>query len=282
LHLLHWNLVYRFVVKNYSSNSLFSGIDLLFCTEIDGRIVPRLRCSCCSKICLYMLYCVYMCFIVEIPKWLVVYSKGAREHDHKLKVGVDFLASSSNCDTSISGMLQKWKVWEETLTNLTNGLTCQRFLLPICCCQSFVRWKIIKFPFIKFLAHLSSGELFWLSIVHLSVCPSVNFYIFDFSRTTGPILTRLGTNHFWGEGIQVCSNEGDSPSPRGDNSERVNKRPRGHIAHQSYIGKYFAYKHIQSYFSLLPLDHLASKFELFFGSVVSSRDFQRSSPLKHM
>jgi hypothetical protein len=23
------------------------------------------------------------------------------------------------------------------------------------------------------------------------------------------------------EGIQVCSNEGDSPSPRGDNSERV-------------------------------------------------------------
>lgn len=24
----------------------------------------------------------------EIPKWLVVYSKGAREHDHKLKVGI--------------------------------------------------------------------------------------------------------------------------------------------------------------------------------------------------
>jgi hypothetical protein len=42
-----------------------------------------------------------------------------------------------------------------------------------------------------------------------------------FSRTTGPSLTRLGTNHPWGKGIQVCSNEGDSPSPRGDNSERV-------------------------------------------------------------
>jgi hypothetical protein len=39
-------LVYRFVGKSYSSNSLFSGIDLLFCTEIDGRIMPRLRCSC--------------------------------------------------------------------------------------------------------------------------------------------------------------------------------------------------------------------------------------------
>jgi hypothetical protein len=42
-----------------------------------------------------------------------------------------------------------------------------------------------------------------------------------FSRTTGPILTRLGTNHPWGERIQVCSNEGDCLSPRGDNSETV-------------------------------------------------------------
>jgi hypothetical protein len=51
---------------------------------------------------------------------------------------------------------------------------------------------------------------------------SVTFYIFDFfSRTTGPILTRLGTNYPWGTGIQVCSKEGDSPSPRGDNSKRV-------------------------------------------------------------
>jgi hypothetical protein len=47
----------------------------------------------------------------------------------------------------------------------------------------------------------------------------------------------------------------------------LNKRPRGHIAHLSNIGKYFAYEHMQHYFSLLPLDHLARKFELFFGSV---------------
>jgi hypothetical protein len=65
-----------------------------------------------------------------------------------------------------------------------------------------------------------------LSVVSLavypSVYPSINFYIFDFfSRTTGPILIKLGTNHPWGEGIQVCSNEGDCPSPRGDNSKRV-------------------------------------------------------------
>jgi hypothetical protein len=55
-----------------------------------------------------------------------------------------------------------------------------------------------------------------------SVCTSVNFYIFDFfSRTVGPILTRLNTNHPWVKGIQVCSKEGDIPSPRGDNRERV-------------------------------------------------------------
>jgi hypothetical protein len=42
-----------------------------------------------------------------------------------------------------------------------------------------------------------------------------------FSRTTGPILTRLSTHHPWRERIQVSLKEGGSPSPRGDNSERV-------------------------------------------------------------
>jgi hypothetical protein len=42
-----------------------------------------------------------------------------------------------------------------------------------------------------------------------------------FSRTTGPILTRLGTNQPLVKGIQVCSKEGISASPRGDNCERV-------------------------------------------------------------
>jgi hypothetical protein len=78
------------------------------------------------------------------------------------------------------------------------------------------------------LAHLS-WKLKWAiliafcpSSVCLSVCLSVNFYIFDFfSRTTGSILARLGINHPWAEGIQVCSNKGDCPSPRGDKSKRV-------------------------------------------------------------
>jgi hypothetical protein len=47
---------------------------------------------------------------------------------------------------------------------------------------------------IYFLAHLC----FWSPVVLLSVRLSVNFYIFDFfSRTTGPILTTLSTNHPW-------------------------------------------------------------------------------------
>ena len=83
-----------------------------------------------------------------------------------------------------------------------------------------------------FLAHLS-WKLKWAFLIARcpasvclsvcpSVCPSVNFYIFDFfSRTAGPILTRLGTNHPWVKGIQVCSNEKDIPSPRGDNHKRV-------------------------------------------------------------
>ena len=40
-----------------------------------------------------------------------------------------------------------------------------------------------------------------------------------FSRTTGPISTKLCTKHPWVKGIQVCSNEGPRPFPRGDNYE---------------------------------------------------------------
>jgi hypothetical protein len=42
-----------------------------------------------------------------------------------------------------------------------------------------------------------------------------------FWRTTGPILTRLGTNHPWREIILLSLKEGNSPPLRGDNSERV-------------------------------------------------------------
>jgi hypothetical protein len=42
-----------------------------------------------------------------------------------------------------------------------------------------------------------------------------------FFRITGPISNRPGTNHPWGEGIQICSNKGQHPSLRGDSSKRV-------------------------------------------------------------
>jgi len=32
-----------------------------------------------------------------------------------------------------------------------------------------------------------------------------------FSRTTGPISTKLGREHAWGMGIQICSNKGAGP-----------------------------------------------------------------------
>jgi hypothetical protein len=39
--------------------------------------------------------------------------------------------------------------------------------------------------------------------------------MFDFfSRTTMPILTKLGTNYPLVQGIKVCSRDEDSPSPR--------------------------------------------------------------------
>ena len=36
----------------------------------------------------------------------------------------------------------------------------------------------------------------------------------------GPISTKLGTKHPWVMGIQVCSNEGPCPIPRGDNYKK--------------------------------------------------------------
>ena len=44
-------------------------------------------------------------------------------------------------------------------------------------------------------------------------------YFKIFSRTIGPISTKLGTMNPWMEGIQVCSNAGPHPFPRGDNYE---------------------------------------------------------------
>lgn len=54
------------------------------------------------------------------------------------------------------------------------------------------------------LAQVSFSDHFCPASVCLSVCPSVNFYIFNFySRTNEPISTKLGTKHPLVKGIQV-------------------------------------------------------------------------------
>ena len=78
----------------------------------------------------------------------------------------------------------------------------------------------------NFLAHLSWKLKCLSSVVCLSVCLSVCPSVFSYFRLLlqnhWANSTKLGTKHPWVEGIQVCSNEGPCPSPRGDNSEIVN------------------------------------------------------------
>jgi hypothetical protein len=62
-------------------------------------------------------------------------------------------------------------------------------------------WNLfVSSPELKAQVSFSDRPLFGIRLsVRLS---SVNFYIFNFfSRTTGPILTRLDTNHPWVKGI---------------------------------------------------------------------------------
>jgi hypothetical protein len=48
--------------------------------------------------------------------------------------------------------------------------------------------------------------------------PVVNIFTIKYVQTN---FNQLGTNRLWGEGIKVCSNEGECPSLRGDNSKRM-------------------------------------------------------------
>jgi hypothetical protein len=47
-----------------------------------------------------------------------------------------------------------------------------------------------------------------------------------FCRTTGPILTRLGTNHPWVNEIQVCSKRGITPLQREIIAKRSSSKGR--------------------------------------------------------
>ena len=77
--------------------------------------------------------------------------------------------------------------------------------------QNILGWGGYKFVQIKASA-LFQGEI----ITKYRIYIDENKKIF-FSRTTGPISTKLGTKHPWVTWIQVCSNEGLCLFPRGDN-----------------------------------------------------------------
>ena len=95
--------------------------------------------------------------------------------------------------------------------------------------ENYIVWIVLWFSVEREYKYLfSSPELkaqvsfsdHFLSIVCLPVC-LLTFHIFIFfSRTTGPMSTKLGTRHPWVKRIQVCSNEGPHPFPRGDNSKK--------------------------------------------------------------
>jgi hypothetical protein len=41
------------------------------------------------------------------------------------------------------------------------------------------------------------------------------------SRNSRPVSIKLGTNHPWGKGIQICINKGPVPLQRGDNHKNA-------------------------------------------------------------
>ena len=114
-------------------------------------------------------------------------------------------------------------------------LNIQTFPLPLSnekrCITLHFAIQIFKI-FVLYCVLFSSRELKAQVSFFYHDCPSslsvlalsLTFHIFIFfSRTTGPILTKLGTMPPRVMQIQVCSNDGSTPFPRGDNYEVVKK-----------------------------------------------------------
>ena len=73
-----------------------------------------------------------------------------------------------------------------------------------------LKWRTIGINSWYLTTH-NTSKLNWAqssSDLFSSVCLVVNFSHFIFSRTTGPISTKLGTKHPWVMRTKVCSNEG--------------------------------------------------------------------------
>ena len=89
--------------------------------------------------------------------------------------------------------------------------------------QSILVWRGINF--IKTKGHtFFQGEI--ITEKQKYIADKIQNSKIFFSRTTGPILTKLGTKHPWKKGIQICSssNGGPHPFPKGDNYEIAKNR----------------------------------------------------------
>lgn len=74
-------------------------------------------------------------------------------------------------------------------------------------------------------------SVFLITCCRSSVCPTVYklfTYFFFFSRTTKPILTRLGTKHRFGKGIQIFLNIRAYPFLKGKLLRNIEKRVGSH------------------------------------------------------
>ena len=136
-----------------------------------------------------------------------------------------------SCSSSINEEFFYWLTWAEG----SSELFWSKFVRRRRCCklftisssspeplsqfqpnlsQSILRWRGFKFVQMKGLALFQRGDNYQIGKIHWrnkkkSSSPELN----------GPISTKLGTMHPWVTGIQVCSNEGPRPLPRGDNYE---------------------------------------------------------------
>ena len=68
--------------------------------------------------------------------------------------------------------------------------------------SNFLKWRALLY---------SKGRLLWNSKKYIDEIKKI------FSRTPRSISAKLGTMHPWAKEIQICSNEGPHPFPRGDN-----------------------------------------------------------------
>ena len=137
------------------------------------------------------------------PHPLTMYILDSHDKMHRLACQISTLEIFPTC----TPLLYNFEIIKGTLYMRMEIWFCFIFMAL----QFTLRWPfLISSPELK--AQVSFSD-------HIFVC-KLHIFIF-FSRTTGPISTKVDTKHPWVMGIQVCSNEGLHPFPWGENYEIV-------------------------------------------------------------